>query len=214
MKIKENLLAFKNDYLRIIIAVTNGILAMSMYVSPEPHNFFFWFTLCFRITTILSALFIGNKALWLLYFIFCNVKALDITYNNYTCVALITVLFALTPKVTIKQAVAVAVLYVTDVFIVAGLHNKSAFYIYNHFLLCSQFVAAMWKQKQINKIHATNLIILTPEEIKILKQLVEGKPIKQVSGFLEPTVYRKLSDARERNKVETNSELIELYKKI
>ena len=211
MSIKESFFTFKKDYLRLVIAVTNSVLALSMFISPEPHDFFFWFTLAFRIITIPTALFIGNKGLWVLYFIFCNVKALDITYNNYTCVALLSVLFAMTPRVTKHQAVFVVGLYLTDVFIVAGLHNKTPFYIYTHILLSAQYVTAMWKQKVITqeRCKAENkILILTPDEIQILDQIKNNEPIKTVEGFSEATVYRKLTEARNRNDISSNEELI------
>ena len=214
MRIKDNLKSFSRDYLRVVLLATNSILALSMYISPEPHDFFFWFTLAFRIITIPTALFIGNKGLWFLYFVFCNVKALDITYNNYTCVALLSVLFALTPKVTKKQAVFVIGLYLTDVFIVASLHNKTPFYIYTHILLSAQYCTAMYKQKvftlQQSK-RQNRLLILTPDEIQILSQIENGEPIKTVEGFSEATIYRKLTEARQRNGFSTNEELINEY---
>lgn len=209
---REILKAFKSDYLRIVIAVTNTILAISMFLSPETHNFFFWFTLVFRLATIPTAIFIGNKGLWILYFIFCNVKAFDITYNNYTCVALITVLFSLTPKVTKHQAIAFIFLYITDVFIIAGIYNKTPFYIYTQFLLVAQFAAVIWKQKLVRKNDDSKMLVLTPDEMEILSQLENDQLIKQVKGFSEPTVYRKLADARQRNGLSDNQELIKLYK--
>lgn len=209
---REILYKFNHDYLRVVIAVTNSILAVSMFISPEPHNFFFWFTLAFRIATVPAAIFIGNKALWFLYFVFVNVKALDISYNNYTCVAILSILFALTPKVTMKQAVAVVSLYITDVFIVAGLHNKSPFYIYTHILLSIQYCTAMWKQKVYNRKSVHKTIILTPEEIDILEQISNGEAIKSIDGSSEVTVYRRLNEARKRNNIETNDELKRLYK--
>lgn len=214
MKLKEILSAFSKDFLRVIIVITNTILALSMIVSPEPHDFFFWFTLGFRLASVPIAIFIGNKGLWFLYFVFTNVKSLDITYNNFTCVALLMMLFALTPKCSIKQAVAMTALYVTDVFIVAGLHNKSAFYIYSHFLLCTQFCAAMWKQKVVQKkVAETQILVLTEEEIKILEQLGEGEPVKNIDGLSEATVYRRLNEACKRNGIENNRKLKEVYKK-
>lgn len=213
--IREKLSTFKQDHLRIVIAVTNTILAISMTISPEPRNFFFWFTLVFRIMTVPVSLFIGNKGIWVLYFIFCNVKALDITYNNLTIVGILSVLFALTPKVTKHKAILIVSLYITDVFIVAGLHNKTPFYIYTHILLSIQYCTAMWKQKVVTKEQysvQTKILILTQDEIKILEQLINGEPIKQVDGFSEATTYRKLTEARDRNGIENNERLIEIYR--
>lgn len=211
MRVKNIIKSFVSDYLRVVIAVTNAILAVSMFISPEPHNFFFWATLVFRVISVPIAVFVGNKGLWVIYFIFCNIKALDITYNNYTCVALITLLFALTPKVNKVKAIFMGGLYITDVFIVAGLHNKGAFYIYTHFMLCAQFCTAMWKQKTIHKSDIMKTIILTPDEMNIINQLKDGRPVKQIDGFSEATVYRKLKDAKERNNLKNTEELIKNY---
>lgn len=210
---REILYKFNHDYLRVVIAITNNILAISMFVSPEPHDFFFWFTLAFRISTVPTAIFIGNKALWFLYFVFVNVKAFQITYNNYTVVAILSVLFALTPKVTKKQAIAVVAIYITDVFIVAGMHNKSPFYIYTHILLSIQYCTAMWKQKVFNRKAEHKVLVLTPEEIKILEQIKDGDTIKSVDGSSEATVYRRLIEARKRNNIEDNKSLKEMYNK-
>ena len=57
-------------------------------------------------------------------------------------------------------------------------------------------------------------LILYEDEIKILEQLRSGKMYqKEVEGFSENTVYRKLKAARERNGNITKDELLELYKK-
>lgn len=209
-KLLNHIKSFPTDNLCLVIAITNTVLAISMYVSPEQHNFFFWFTLGFRILTPIIALLFGGKGLWILYFIFCNVKALDITYNNYTVVAILSVLFALTPKVTKQQAYFVAGLYITDVFIVAGLHNKTLFYIYTHIMLSAQYVTAMWKMKVTNS--KQKFFILTQDELEILNQLKDGNVKKQVEGFSETTIYRKLTEARVRNGCKTNNELLEKYK--
>ncbi|UKI56497.1 MAG: hypothetical protein L6V90_04970 [Treponema succinifaciens] len=50
--------------------------------------------------------------------------------------------------------------------------------------------------------------------MKILEQLCDGKIYqKEVEGFSENTVYRKLKAARERNGNITREQLISLFKK-
>lgn len=214
-KLSKILHTFQQDYLRLILGTTNLALAISMIVSPEPHNLFFWITLAFRIITVPVAIFIGNKGLWICYFIFCNVGTLQTQYDNFSYVALLMVLFSLTPKVTKRQAVFVVALYVTDVFIVAGMRDKEPYYIWNHFILSAQYCTAMWRQKVINQHYnktAIRILKLTEEEIEILEQLKNNETIKEVDGSCERNVYRKLEKARERNSITSNAELIQLYK--
>lgn len=211
-KLSKILFAFQQDYLRFILGITNLALAVSMVVSPEPHNLFFWITLVFRIITVPIAIFVGNKGLWVCYFIFCNVGTLQTQYNNFSYVALLMVLFSLTPKVTKKQAVIVAALYVTDVFIVAGMRDKEPYYIWNHFILSAQYCTAMWRQKVINNKVEVKILKLTEEEMAVLDQLRNNEMIKEVDGTCERNVYRKLEKARVRNGFINNKELIAMYK--
>lgn len=211
-KISQIFQKFQKDYLRVLLAVTNLLLAASMIVSPEPRDLFFWITLGFRLITVPIAVFIGNKGLWVCYFLFCNVGVLQIQYKDFSYAALLMVLFSLTPKVSKSQAFFVAGLYATDIFIVAGMHDKGSYYIWNHFILTAQYCAAMWKQKVICN-HDAKVMILTPDEIEILKKLESGYSKKQIEGYSEASIYRKLTEARERNSCTNNDELLKLYKK-
>lgn len=56
-------------------------------------------------------------------------------------------------------------------------------------------------------------IVLYEDERKILDQLLEGKVYqKEVEGFSENTIYRKLKAARERNGCKTREELLDKYR--
>lgn len=57
-------------------------------------------------------------------------------------------------------------------------------------------------------------LILYEDEITILSQICDGKTYqKEVKGFSENTVYRKLKAARERNGNISKEQLIELFLK-
>lgn len=58
-------------------------------------------------------------------------------------------------------------------------------------------------------------IIFTADEQTIIKQLADGKFIKEVdiNCYSERTIRRRLEDAMRRNNVKSKEELIELYKK-
>lgn len=55
-------------------------------------------------------------------------------------------------------------------------------------------------------------VYLTVSESKIVKQMAEGKIIKEIEGYSQSTIFDKLKKARERNKVDSNERLVELYK--
>ena len=57
-------------------------------------------------------------------------------------------------------------------------------------------------------------LVLFEDEKMILDQLCEGKVYqKEVEGFSENTIYRKLKAARERNGNISRDELVEKYRK-
>lgn len=65
----------------------------------------------------------------------------------------------------------------------------------------------------INNKFNRKTLILYEDEMKILDQMCDGKVYqKEVQGFSENTIYRKLKAARERNGNLTREELINLYK--
>lgn len=102
----------------------------------------------------------------------------------------------------------IAALYCIDIFIVATLHDKDPIYVYIHFLVAAAFAFAFYvKNKSMRKLS------LLPDEEKILDQLLEGKAQKNIDGFSENTVSKKLKNARLRNGIPDNKELLILYSK-
>lgn len=209
-KIFRNIKSFSKDNLCLIFSVTNTLLAATMWLSPQEHGFYFWFTLAFRLLTPVVALVFGRGGLWVLYFIFCNIKALDPSYNNIVIIGIISVLFLLLPKINKNLIVIISLIYITDIFTVAELYHKSGFYIYSTFLLCAQYITAVWEHKRKG---SGKIMILTPDEIEILNQLKDSNIKKQIEGYSETTIYRKLTEARNRNNYETNDELLGDFKK-
>ena len=56
-------------------------------------------------------------------------------------------------------------------------------------------------------------LVLTPSEEDILRQIADGAEIKAISGYSENTAYKKLREARIRNNVRTNWELVSKFTK-
>ena len=52
---------------------------------------------------------------------------------------------------------------------------------------------------------------VTDDELAIIKQMANGKEMKEIEGFSPNTIYVKLREARIRNGVKKNYQLVELY---
>lgn len=210
---RELIKRFKDDFLLVGLSCCNLLLLASMVVSPEVHDWFFWISLAFRASFPLVALFFGSRGAWVAYFIYTNLHALNMSYDDFTAVAVICVLFSLLPKVTKGRAIAVTSLYLVDVFVVASLHDKEPYHIFVHLVGCICFSLAMWKLKVTTPHAASGPLSLLPDEEAILEQLAAGVLIKNIEGYSENTIYSNLKKARGRNGCKTNEALILAFKK-
>lgn len=129
-------------------------------------------------------------------------------YNNFTSLFIICVIIMIQPKFEIPAIIA----YFIVVSIAFTINDESLLNFFIHltrslwFIIIVSFVVS-------NKFQRKSLI-LYEDEIAILKQLADGKHYqKEVEGFSENTIYRKLKAARERNGNITREELVELFKK-
>lgn len=197
---------FLSDWLLVGLSCCNILLLASMPLSPAAHDFFFWCSVCFRVSFALVALFFGGRGVWIAYFLYANINALNMDYNNFTAVAVLCLLFALLPAATKRKAIAASVLYVVDVFVVATLHDKEPYHVFVHLVGCVSFCLVMWKIK--SKYKARGPLVLLPDEEAILAQLAAGVLIKNVEGFSENTIYANLKKARDRNRCKTNEQLL------
>ena len=81
-------------------------------------------------------------------------------------------------------------------------------------LTITGYSTVSWKDATVKAIAEASKTIDYLSEVKILEQLCDGKVYqKEVEGFSENTVYRKLKAARERNGNITREQLIDLFKK-
>lgn len=128
-------------------------------------------------------------------------------YNNYSALFIIFVVIMILPKIQVQ-----ALLFYFLAISVAFAINEEA--IYHYFI---HITRAVWFfyifNFVIEKKYERKKLILYDDEIQILDQLCNGKHYqKEVEGFSENTIYRKLKAARERNNCKTREELIELYR--
>lgn len=84
-------------------------------------------------------------------------------------------------------------------------------FVFIHYITCSfMFLALLALRKREQQ---REPLSLTPAEEDILQQITSGVEIKAVTGYSENTVYKKLREARERNSLANNTELITRYKR-
>lgn len=127
--------------------------------------------------------------------------------NNFTPLFIVCIVIGLRPK---WKWIALAV-YFAAAGIAFALNEETTLCFLIHvvrglwFVLCVLYV--------LDNNYERKKVILYEDERKILDQLLEGKVYqKEVEGFSENTIYRKLKAARERNGCKTRDELLEKYR--
>ena len=148
--------------------------------------------------------------LYLIYaFFLIFVIAFNKTYlhNNYTALFLICIVIMINPK-SIKIALSIYFLGASAAFM---LNEENLINFLIHMTRSVWFIVIIYYV--INNKFNRKTLILYEDEMKILDQMCNGKVYqKEVQGFSENTIYRKLKAARERNGNLTREELINLYK--
>lgn len=127
-------------------------------------------------------------------------------FNNFTALFIVCIVIMIQPKLKIPgillyyTAVCVAFLFNSETILHFIIHILRSFWF---ILIVSYTLHSKFERKKL---------ILYEDEIKILEQLSSGKIYqKEVEGFSENTIYRKLKAARERNGNLTRDQLVELY---
>lgn len=151
--------------------------------------------------------FCGRKVIKYLFLIFGFSVELFAQFHNYTAFIICVMFVFLKPK----SKYIVFGLYIIDAIITCTLHDKSAIHLTIHFLNCAflyfvfQFVVD-YATKKIRRENAK--LLLDHKERMILEQLAKGAKQKEIDGYTENTVSKKLKLMREKNFCKTNEELI------
>lgn len=129
-------------------------------------------------------------------------------FNNYTALFIMCIVIMIKPKLKY-----IAILfYFAAVCVAFSINGETVFHFFIHIVRSIWFIGTIFFV--VSNQFERKKLVLYEDEIKILKQLCDGKIYqKEVEGFSENTVYRKLKAARERNGNLTREELIELFKK-
>lgn len=154
--------------------------------------------------------FCGRKSIKYIFLVFALTVELFAQFHNYTAFIICLFFVALKPK---SRNITFS-LYFVDALITCTLHDKSAIHLTIHFMNC----AFLWFVFQYIIEHARNLfkkeyskLNLDDKERFILAQLADGAKQKEIDGYSENTVSKKLKLMREKNFCKTNEELIMRY---
>lgn len=213
---KDFFSVFLNDHFVLFTSFLSGILC-ALYVWKGFSEGFFagtWIIAIMNFLYIPAATIFRRKCFSYFYLIYAVILVFMIAFektflfNNYTALFLVCIVIMIKPRV---KFVAV-LLYFAAICVAFSINGESVFHFLIHLTRTVWFFGTVFFVID-NKFERKKLI-LYEDEIKILLQLCDGKIYqKEVEGFSENTVYRKLKAARERNGNLTREQLVELFKK-
>lgn len=129
-------------------------------------------------------------------------------YNNYTSLFIVCIVIMIQPKLR-----NVGIVFYFSLITVAFVMNEEK----NIYLYFIHAVRSIWYiglvEFVLNDKFKRKKLVLYEDERMILEQLAAGKVYqKEVEGFSENTIYRKLKAARERNGNLTRDKLVEEFR--
>ena len=149
--------------------------------------------------------FFGRKGLaWALMIYACVLVYIN-NFYNYATIFFMLVAMGADPK--LKKVA--PFIYITNVFIAFTLKRLGITPFSIHLVYCIMFYT---KIGYVFAIHKPETLNLTQDEKNILEELAKGKMQKEIDLFSQQTISGKLKNARERNLLETTSDLIIKYK--
>jgi DNA-binding CsgD family transcriptional regulator len=200
----------------LFTSVLSGILC-ALYVWKGFSEGFFigtWVIALMNFLYIPAAAIFKRKCFSYFYLVYAVILVFMIAFektflfNNYTALFLVCIVIMIKPQV---RFVAIS-LYIAAICVAFSINGESVFHFLIHLTRTFWFFGTVFFVTENN--FERKKLILYEDEIKILAQLCDGKIYqKEVEGFSENTVYRKLKAARERNGNLTREQLVELFKK-
>ncbi|MGN0728010.1 hypothetical protein [Treponema sp.] len=215
MKI-EDFNDFLNDHFILFTAVLSGIISL-LYIwkgLTDGHFIGTWIIALMNFIYIPAAVVFRRRCFSYFYLIYSTVLVFMIAFektflfNNFTALFIVCIVIMMNPR---TKLIALA-LYFSAVCISFSLNGESVFHFLIHITRSVWFIGSVFYVLE-NRFDRKPLV-LYEDEVKILEQLCSGKVYqKEVEGFSENTVYRKLKAARERNGNITREQLLDLFRK-
>lgn len=139
--------------------------------------------------------------------VFVQAFTMTALYNNFSALFVVCIVIMINPKLKLTAIIAYSVA-ACAAFI---LNDEDLIHFLMHAARSAWFIIIV-TYVFTNKYERKSLILYEDEK-DILEQLCHGAIYqKEVQGYSENTVYRKLKAARERNGNVTRDELVEMYR--
>ena len=128
-------------------------------------------------------------------------------YNNYTALFIVCIVIMINPKLRLP-AIAFYIVLVTVAF---AMNEEILYHYFIHIARSIWFIGIV--EFVLNDKFKRKRLVLFDDEKNILQQLCNGKVYqKEVEGYSENTIYRKLIAASERNGNLTRDQLLEEFR--
>ena len=208
MGIKQNITLLKNDKkLALILLLHLLLIALHIYENYVGSIEYHWYLRAGGCAVIsLSIFFFGRKGLAYGLMIFSCALVYINNFYNYATIFFMLIAIGANPKIRIVAPW----IYLINVFIAFSLKRFGITPFIIHIIYCVLFYI---KMNYVFEIHKPDKLNLTEDEKAILFELAKNKLQKEIDLFSQHTISQKLKNARERNMIETTSELVEKFKK-
>lgn len=209
----------KKEFLKnyfVLVTCTLAFLMSLLYAAKgwrEGWSLLGFVVIGFNLLYIPFALFFRKESFSYYYLIYAFVLIFVLAftktylYNNYSALFVMFIVIMTNPKLELPAYI----LYFLGIGIAFIFNDEDIIHFLIHLLRSCWFIFIM--NYVVEHKYDRKKLILYEDEEKILEQLANGKMYqKEVEGFSENTVYRKLKAARERNGNITKDELVEAYR--
>lgn len=199
---------FKNDRVQYL-SVICGLIILGFqiyeylidgYLLESLIRCSFW--IIYPIVVLLS----GRKGIYWSFLVFSLILVQFIEYTNFSSFIIVLLFILIYPKCKWH----VIPVYVLDVIIVCIRHDRTPAHLIIHYLCCAfiYFAAEIINAQYRKNILTDKQLVLDESERYILEKLAAGYKQKEIDGYSENTVSKKLKKCRKVNSCSTNSELI------
>lgn len=213
---KNSIKSFFVTHFLLVTSVLSFLISMLYLIKGMQTEFKpgTWFIVGVNLAYPFVAFFLRGKGIpfylagYAVLLVFLTAFEKTFLFNNFSALLVVFVAAMMKPKFEIPGII----LYLITVTVAFVLNEESLLLFLIHVVRTLWFFVAFIYAMSLRFGHSE--LVLYEDEKRILDQLLDGKMYqKEVEGFSENTVYRKLKAARERNNCATRDELIELYRK-
>lgn len=197
----------KNDKkLALILLLHLLLIALHVYENYVGDIEYYWYLRAGGCGLISFCIFFfGRKGLaWALMIYACVLVYIN-NFYNYATIFFILVAIGADPK--LKKVA--PLVYLLNVFIAYTMKRLGIIPFSIHLVYCLMFYT---KIGYVFAIHKPERLNLTNDEKLILDELAKGKMQKEIDLYSQQTISGKLKSARERNLIETTTDLVIKYK--